>query len=750
MPPTNPSVARAALRPVRLLSLSAGLLLALPLFAQPAQPTVAPAETPLDKTIELDPFRVQASGFNGYTATRSSSGTRIAADIKEIPFTVDVVPLEIWDDFAVLTFNQQETLASVPGVSATENNGTYNLRGITSGTYFLRDGFLRFGRIDQSNAERIEVLKGPAAAIYGKTLPGGIINVISKLAKPTPEYSLELQSGGLDLYRVALSATGPLIPGKLLYRFDTADSHEKAFEELRVNRLKSISGQLAWDINRNTRATFQYDYVDEFRGGRDMLDEAVVKIGAVYQGLAWDLPNYRHDLNTSGSVTYSTFKNREANFSLVSKLNEIFTVRLAANWHGFALETLRGTGSWDPTTNLVWNRRPDFGKEDRNGHAINLDLVSTFKLAGMPHSLLSTFDFVRDQRELGPTWRLDPTLYKTATGYPGTQLLKEFNASGQDPNPYPPISDFNALFRDQNSINTTVGFLLNDRITLIPDRLTASLGGRYDRVHQVGLDLFAHTRADTNVSATTMQSGLNYNLTPDVTLYSSYSTSFSPQTVLDPSGNPFPNQNGKGYDVGVKMDILHKQLFVTATYFDITYDNIVQQGLDPVTNATIFTLTGSTKSKGAEFSAGGKLWNALTTKFALSYTDAVTSGALGANAVLNGLPPRSVPAWTYSTLLKYDFNAGRLKGAFVGLNVIANSNFRYSDSIVQGRYLVRVPGWMRFDFNAGYKWRSADKRWNHSVSIVLKNAFDHEYAYGTAPTQGNPRQWVLRYSLLFK
>jgi outer membrane receptor protein involved in Fe transport len=435
---------------------------------------------------------------------------------------------------------------------------------------------------------------------------------------------------------------------------------------------------------------------------------------------------------------------------VVSRLNDIFTLRFGANWHGFRLATLRGTGSWDPVTNLVWNRKPDFGYEDRNGHAINLDLLSKFELFGMSHNVLSTFDFVRDQRELGPTWRLDANLYKTATGFPGTQLLKEFNAAGQDPNPYPPISDFNALFRDQNSINTTAGFLLNDRIEVIKDQLIVSLGGRHDRVHQIGEDLFAKTRSDTTVSATTVQSGVNYALTPDLTLYSSYSSSFSPQTVLDASGNPFPNQKGSGYDAGVKMDILHKQLFLTATYFDIVYDNIVQQGLDPVTNATIFTLSGSTKSKGGEFSLGGKLGRSLTTKISLSYTDAISSGSLGANAVLNGLPPRSVPEWAYSTLLKYDFSQGWLKGAFVGTNVIANSNFRYSDSIVQGRYLVRVPGWMRFDFNAGYKWRSADKRWNHSVSVVLKNAFDHEYAYGTAPTQGNPRQWVLRYSLLFK
>jgi len=149
------------------------------------------------------------------------------------------------------------------------------------------------------------------------------------------------------------------------------------------------------------------------------------------------------------------------------------------------------------------------------------------------------------------------------------------------------LADFTALFRDQNSINTTTGFLVNDRITVIKDRLIFSLGGRYDRVHQIGEDLFAKTRSDTHISAKTVQSGLNYNLTPNVTLYSSYSTSFSPQTVLDPSGNPFPNQKGKGYDAGVKMDLFRKQLFVTATYFDIVYDNIVQQGLDPVQHSAV-------------------------------------------------------------------------------------------------------------------------------------------------------------------
>lgn len=717
-----------------------------------AAQTPAPVATvPDEKVIVLDPFSVTADPYNGYQATQSSTGTRMAADIKNIPFTVDVVPMEIWDDFAVVAFNQQEALSSIPGVSATEGNGIFNVRGISSGSYSLRDGFLRFGRVDRSNTERVEVIKGPAAAVYGKTLPGGIINFISKVPKSKPEYTLELQGGTLDLYRAAVGATGPLVPGKLLYRFDTSKTHEATLEDGRYNDLWSISGQLAWDLNKKTRATIQYDYGDEYRAARDKLEEAVVKAGNVYQGLAWDFPNYRAALNSAGPDTYSKFKNHDVNATLVSRLSSALTLRLAGHWHSFDLATLATSSNWDPVTNTVWNRRPNFGYQSTNGHAVNLDLLGRFAAAGMEHNLLLTVDYVRDQRELGPTYQLDALKYRTATGYPGTRFIKEFDASGEDPNPYPPLGDFNFLFRDQNSINTIGGILLSDRVTAIKDRLIVSLGGRHDRVRAIGEDLVAKTRSDTKVSATTMQSGVNFNLTPDVTLYSSYSTSFSPQVALDPDGNPFPNEEGKGVDVGVKMSLFDKKLFVTATYFDIVYDNIVKAGTDPDTGLTVFRLTGSTDSKGYEFSVGGRLWDALSVKTGVSYTDAVVSGNLTpTTVVLNGLPPRGVPDWAFGAVLKYDFNRGRLKNSFIGMSTTAQSNFRYSESSVGGRYRTRVPGYIKYDFNAGYRWKSADKRWSHSLTLVLKNAFDRDYAYGLSPQQGNPRQWVLRYSLLFK
>ena len=739
------------MNPKLLGSLSAAILAGqLVLTAQTTVPVNSPANEVDKGVVVLNPFEVISESYNGYTATQSSSGTRIVTDIKQVPFAIDVTPMEIWNDFGVATFNQQETLSTVPGVSAQESNGTYNVRGISNGGFFLRDGFLRFGRIDQSNVERIEVIKGPAGAIYGKTLPGGVINAVSKVAKESPEYVLDLQRGGLDFYRASLGATGPLVGRELFYRLDWAKSHENGFEEGRENRLESRSAVLAWHAARQTRITASYDHTDEYRGGRDGLDEAVVKVGAVYQGLAWNFPNYRPKLNTSGVNTYTSFITQDANVTVVHRFNDIFSLRLAGNWHTYDLETLRGKGSWDPVTNRVWNRRPDLGLENRAGHAINLDLLSEFDLAGLKHHLLTTLDFVRDQRELGPTYRLQANKYSTALGYPGSQMLKEYDASGLDPNPYPPKSDFNALFRDQNSINTTVGVLVNDRIALLDNRLIASLGGRIDAVHQIGDDIFARNHSDTKVHANTIQTGLNYNLTKDVTFYGGYSTSFSPQTTLDPAGKPFPNQEGRGFDYGVKFDVFNKQLFVTASLFDITYDNIVQQQLDPITNTTIFTLNGSTRSSGAELSVGGKLWKALTLKLGVSFTDNVIKNSGTASAGLIGLSSRFVPAWTFGGVIKYDFRAGWLKGAYVGTNILSASDERYSDTITGNRYRVRVPGWMRWDLLVGYSWGTSDKRWKHNVGVVVKNAFDQVYATGGDPTQGNSRQAIFKYSLTFR
>lgn len=699
-----------------------------------------------EDTIVLDPFSVSTTAIDGYTATQTTTGARIAADIKQLAFTVDVAPVEFYDDFSL--FDETEQLALVPGLSPSESKGDYQLRGI-SGSNFLRNGFLRFGVTDKTNIDRIEVIKGPAAAIYGKTLPGGIVNVISKQAKNRPEYDVEVQGGGLDLWRAQVNLTGPIVPNVLLYRIDASAYHELAYEQFRENEHDNLSGQLVWIPSSRTRVTLEVDRALNYRGARDGVVWARDKQTKQYLGLAWDHPNFPRDFNTSGPNTYTNISNSQVDLSVFHRINDALSLRASGNWYKWRLFTIRGTGVFDPDDSLIWDRRPDLGYEPRDGHALNLDLFSEFKIGRTDHKLLVTLDMLSDKRVVGPTYRLDPLKYRTANGFPGTERLMEYTISNPDfIHSYPPDADFNNRFRWQETTNDIIGMLVNDRITLLDERLMISLGGRWDSVKQEANDRHKGNVANSRVDDFTVQSGVNYNVTRALTFYGNYSTSFFPQSRLDQDGNPFPNQEGAGYDFGAKFDLAGGRIFVVANYFDLEYRNIVQQESDPNTGAAIFTLNGLTESEGFELNLGGRLAEGLMVKVGAAYVDA-TIADNQAKALI-GLPPRRVPERTLGAALKYEVPSGPMKDVFVGMNVTYQSGNRITDSTAGNRHLYRIDGFTRYDLTLGYKWKPKDSRFRHTVALTAKNLFDREYLYGSDPTPGNPRQIILRYALAFR
>jgi outer membrane receptor protein involved in Fe transport len=161
----------------RQLLLAAATLLGVPLL--PAQvPAATAGARPGDDTVTLPEFSVRASPTSEYLAAESITGTRVATKIRDLPFTVNTVTGEFLDDFAAFEFRDQFGYTSSVSVWETLSTG-YSLRGFDADVQ-LRNGFRRIGLIDKVNVERAEIIKGPAASIYGTVLPGGTINVITK------------------------------------------------------------------------------------------------------------------------------------------------------------------------------------------------------------------------------------------------------------------------------------------------------------------------------------------------------------------------------------------------------------------------------------------------------------------------------------------------------------------------------------------------------------------------------------------
>src|SRR5204862_6864523 len=138
----------------------------------------APADPTREQPVTLSEFAVTAKPLGGYATAEATTGTRVVSTIRDLPFNLNVVTGELLDDFQALDFRDQMAYTSNVTGYETLSSG-YSIRGFDADVQ-LRNGFRRIGLIDKVNIERAEIIKGPAASIYGAVFPGGIVNFVTR------------------------------------------------------------------------------------------------------------------------------------------------------------------------------------------------------------------------------------------------------------------------------------------------------------------------------------------------------------------------------------------------------------------------------------------------------------------------------------------------------------------------------------------------------------------------------------------
>ncbi|MEH2243282.1 TonB-dependent receptor plug domain-containing protein [Nostoc sp.] len=261
---------------------------------KPEQPS---AQT--DEPIEL----VVTGEQDTYRVPNASTATGTDTPIRDIPFSIQVVPQEIIRDQQVT--RTEEALRNVSGVtyqgSASNRAGAdFSIRGFTDAT-ILRDGFRRYGVVqaplEVANLERIEVLKGPASILYGTIEPGGLINAVSKQPLSRPFYETEVQVGSRGLVRPRFDFSGPLsADGKVLYRLNGLYQRLDSFSNFdQEDRRIFIAPTLTWKIDDRTDLGISLEYLDNNR-------PADFGIPAIGNRIA-DIPRDRIGSEPSDAVT---------------------------------------------------------------------------------------------------------------------------------------------------------------------------------------------------------------------------------------------------------------------------------------------------------------------------------------------------------------------------------------------------------------------------------------------------------------
>jgi outer membrane receptor protein involved in Fe transport len=733
---------------------------------------------PDDEVVRLSEFSVKADPNRGYAPSETMTGSRVATKIVDLPYTVNVMTSEFLEDFGI--FELADNITQIGSFTGLDIGGNFNLRGFTA-TYQLRDGFFRLGRYGSSNIDRMEIIKGSNAAIYGRTSPGGMINMISKAPKDRQSEKLSYNFGSYDTQRITLEATGP-VPiqgvGKTSYIF-TLSQYERGFGiEYARNRNLEYYGAIKHTFKDGGNLLVSGEYllqirhapnsaaplINDQKGTAATTDDEIV-------GYAKTLAKY----NAFGPVSELTRGANSFTANYDKRIDDVWSVRSSANYYRARRWDYNQNNSW-PTVNInpavattpitvVRGATPSKGQIIEDGGGVQADVLAHYWTNNrkIEHRTLFAAD-VNDY------YRWDPTRSYGVASNPDlvawSTAVRTVTLDKNTLEPISPINYFNKWLQWGQEVSTRIrkqrvtvgGVLLRHQSAFFNGNLLTYVGGRVDTVRFRHRDFTAPPAgyAPGQMLDKTMHSGVkpnfgvNYKLTSNLRVFANYSESyFVPQsdataTVALPD---YVAETAKGYDYGFKGALLNDRLNFTVSGFYATRANVsVTDNVENPPGSGIYTTT--TRRDGDQLVRG---WEAdvnynLTSELNLGgswghvYSIYTNFGSAFPEAVgrrVNGIAPENGGAY-----LKYTPTATALRGfsANVGFTHMrttpteapnaGDTTARVNGVVVVTRstnqWRLSVPSYTLWNFGVRYRLKSAGAL-EHLFAINVNNAFDVDY-----------------------
>jgi iron complex outermembrane receptor protein len=653
----------------------------------------APAETALPLVlddIQIDSRLLEnAEGpVQGYRATRSASATRTDTDIRDIPQAISVVPAQVVEDLGITRMDRALDFAG--GVSRQNNFGgltflSYSIRGFATGELY-KNGFAvnrgSYSSPDASGIERIEVLKGPAASLYGRGDPGGTVNIVTKKPQPEAFARIKASAGNWDRYRTSLDANAPLdAEGRLLSRINLAAEDNGSFRDHAGNQRLVVGPSLSWQLTPDTRLLLEAEFV----GHDSVFDRGIPAVD-----------------NQLGSVKRSTFlgepndgdirnRNQMLQASLEHHLNDSWKLRLANH---YAQGHLQGDAS--ETSRLVDSQVSRFYRQrdfEWNDSITQLELHGLFDLGGWQHQTLAGLEYEN---------------YRNSQKYPQSLASLDYGLDIYNPiygKPKPSLVKPNDFFEqvESHALN------LQDQIDF-GGGWKGLLGARFEHFEQAALNRTTTVRNRQDKENLTLRGGLLYQLTAEIGVFANAATSAKPNAIGS-QGTVFDPEEGLGKEAGLKFDLLDGRLGGTVALFHIDKENVLTA--DPNDPGQSIA-AGRARSQGLDLQFSGQLSEALRLIGAYAYIDAEVTED---NVLPEGSRLPGVARHSGSLMAVYEFQDGRLRGSDIG----AAFNYVGTRSGEAGSQF-ELPAYATLDLLAHYKASE-----HISLGLNLNNLFDRKY-----------------------
>ena len=538
--------------------------------AAAAAATTAAAATAADSVMPTVTV-VGAANTESYNAAKSSSATKTDAPLRDIPQTVNVIPQTLLRDQGVRSIN--DALKAVPGIGMSHGDGQRDqvtIRGFSAiADQFIdgiRDDALYFR--DLSNIEQLEVVKGPAAVLYGRGSSGGLINRVTK--KPgvdISEVSLQVGSwaqkrGEFDLGR-NLADTGN--GTGVAFRVTGAVEDANSYRDQQFLERQALAPSVQFKLGAATTLLLQAEYLH---------DKRVTDFGIPsYQGRVVDVaPGTYYGAANARDNDFSEARVKAGGFVLEHAFSGTLKLRNAFRYYDYTLHrnnTLVGSVNEAAKTASL-TRGNVFRAED--GYFNQTELVQKAELAGMQHQILYGVEFGQQDKEVLNRSQanvatvslfnpVSPAVPFTAGGAPGANNLSKFDVSSA---------------------------YVQDQVTLAAN-WKALAGARYDRFEQRTIERRVNqpnlSRTDSTWSP---RAGLVYQPNAEQSWYASFSKSFQPSGetfALAANNAEMAPEQTVNKELGAKFDLLGGRASLTAAVFRLQRDHI--KATDPATNKII-------------------------------------------------------------------------------------------------------------------------------------------------------------------
>lgn len=650
-----------------------------------------------DSTLELGATEVFGTREQGYRSTIAPTANKSPTPAKETPFSIQTVTRELIEDRGVTTLG--EAIRTVPGVTNQVGFGALNdrfrLRGFATESN-LKNGIRRssFASVDELvNIEQIEVLKGPASALYGRFEPGGVVNLVTKKPQHEQRTQVDVSAGRYDFYRTTLDSTGPL--GETLdYRLTAAWQDNGSFRDFVNNESKFFSPVLTWQLAPQTSLTFEFEYarkvadMDRGFGNNPRYLDAPIKRNFAE-------PDTRNSaISKLASVTLDHALTDDWDLHAAIQASDS---RLQTSWYAYGFVNGGIGGSED---NPTVSRRPQLNHDRQIDATALAEISRSFRTGPINHRLLFGAEYSRDWWD-----------YDSAAGASSTI---DFNnpVYGTPPSPLSPTGE-GRFINDSWALYTQDELSFGSR-----EQWRLLLGGRFDQIDASAIDDYygLSEPSTATFNAFSPRVGLTWTPVEALSLYASWSRSMRTELnngILE-GGQLAKPVKGEQFEVGTKLSLLNGRFTPTLAVFDIRRrDGLVADPNDPTFTYSI--QVGEQRSKGWELDLPFVVtdrWRLLASYTQLDTTISKDSdGGMQGNRLANA-PQRNASLWS-----TYDLPGVSGLSIGMGANYVGERQANNSNTFT-------LPSYTRWDSNVTYRFGQALR---YRVQLNVQNLFDKRY-----------------------